>query len=73
MANTLGLNGEIRAAKAGNRQGRIISWMLLLAAALGLANPRPKLLAPVLSATSLPLVKGYWLAAQVAGEGPGRR
>jgi hypothetical protein len=46
VANTLGLNGEIRAAKAGNRQGRIISWMLLLTAALGLANPRPEAAGP---------------------------
>ncbi|MFC6224226.1 DUF937 domain-containing protein [Hymenobacter artigasi] len=73
VANSLGLNGDARAAKAGNRQGWIVSWMLLLTAALGITSLRPRQLAPVVPAASLALGQGYWLAAQLAGQRPGRR
>ena len=63
VAHALGLTAGTLPKKSRNREGRVISWVLLLMAALSLSGMRPELV----PAAALPLGQGYLMAAQVAG------
>ncbi|MGY3087543.1 hypothetical protein ACVWYF_000569 [Hymenobacter sp. UYAg731] len=64
VADSLGLTAVTQPAKGRKQEGRIISWVLMLTAMLGLSGTHPDLLAHVLPAVSSQLVQGYLLAVQ---------
>jgi hypothetical protein len=66
VADAFGLTAATQPAKGRNRQGRVVSWALMLTVLLGMSSTRTGLLANVLPAVSSQLVQGYLMAAQVA-------